>query len=71
MFVWEREDCTGCDNHKTEGIGEKPLTDACKGGNEKIMQLLIDKRCNVNQPGGIRQRPLTILLIIDKGCYVH
>ncbi|VDI40006.1 Hypothetical predicted protein [Mytilus galloprovincialis] len=58
-----------------------PLTAACEGGHEKIVQLLIDKGCYVNQIDGFRQTPLTtacegghetiVQLLIDKGSDVY
>ncbi|CAG2229387.1 unnamed protein product [Mytilus edulis] len=58
-----------------------PLTAACKGGNEKIVQLLLDKGSDVNQVdiGGytpltsacIRGNEKIVQLLIDKGSDVN
>ncbi|VDI01283.1 Hypothetical predicted protein [Mytilus galloprovincialis] len=58
-----------------------PLTAACEGGNEKIVQLLIDKGCNKNKIDCFGQTPLTaacgrghekiVHFLIDKGCDIN
>ncbi|CAG2202996.1 unnamed protein product [Mytilus edulis] len=61
--------------------GQNTLTAACKGGHEKLVQLLIEKGCNMNQVGGWGRTPLTaacagghektVQLLIEKGCNMN
>ncbi|CAG2203069.1 unnamed protein product [Mytilus edulis] len=58
-----------------------PLTAACNGGDEKIVQLLIDKGCDVNRVDDMKQTPLMsacrgwntkiVQLLLEKECDVN
>ncbi|XP_071178213.1 uncharacterized protein [Mytilus edulis] len=74
-FISKSVDRKSCDSFHS------PLTAACKGGNEKIVQLLIDKGSDVNQVDSRGCSPLNaachsghekiIQLLIDKGSDVN
>ncbi|VDI70566.1 Hypothetical predicted protein [Mytilus galloprovincialis] len=71
----------GYSYHEDNRMGDIPLTVACNNGNEKTVQLLIDKGCDVKQIGQWSETPLTaacssgnekiVQLLLDKGCDVY